>query len=199
MTKKNSATKPSSQRKLTFNDSQDRSNISKQDVSHIDDGPTVSVTKSKRRSQQNVESYTSPQKKRITETTTAQNVVTPDFGETKKGTIQQSDDSNYTPSYIHKNVEYVGRSQIVKLSPIQSKVLRWIEDNCEIPSDFEQNRKFGPLSGSSYADRVITAYRLGSLKRMEGSDHDDERNHDKAICTVCAELGHIADACPTLL
>jgi hypothetical protein len=192
---RNNTTKPSSQRKLTFNDSSGQSNVTKQDERHKHAGPPISVTSSKRRDHQSAESYASPQKKR--KATDTQNIVTPDNVEMKK-VASQSNVTDYIPSYIHKNVEYVRKGQIVKLSSIQSKVLHWIEDNFEIPNDFEQNRKYGPLSGSSYVDRVITAYRLGSLKRIEGSDHDEIKN-DGVICTVCADFGHIANTCPALL
>ena len=197
---KNNGTKPSSQRKLTFDDSQGQSNFTKYDETiRKQVGPPIS-SRSKRRDYQSAESYVSPQKKRIKETV-AQNVVTPDNVEAKKvaATVCQSNGSDYVPSYIHKNVEYVRKGQIVNVSPIKSKVLQWIEDNCEIPNDFEQNRKFGPLSGSSYADRAITAYRLGFLKLIEGSDHGIDMKNDRVICTACADLGHIAETCPTLL
>ena len=206
MTKKkknNNTAKPSSQRKLAFDDPQRQPNVTKQDETVQPrnlkrTNPPASLPSTKRPDHQSAESYSSPQKKRIKATAT-QNIVTPDNGETKKVASRQSNDSEYIPTYIHKNVEYVRKGQIVKLSPIQSKVLQWIEDNYEIPHDFEQNRKYGPLSGSSYIDRVITAYRLGSLKRIEGSDLDSERNNVRVICTVCANFGHIGDTCPTLL
>lgn len=203
---KRNAAKSSSQRKLNFDDSVGNTNVVEQDEeevprSHKRAGAPISLQSAKRRDPQNTESYTSPHKKAFREAATL-SVVTPDNLETAtKLKSLQTKNSDYIPSYIHKNVEYVRKGQIMKLSPIQSKLLSWIDDHYEIPNDFEQNRKFGPLSGSSYVDRVITAYRLGSLKRIEGSDHDDRTTHmnHSVICTVCADLGHVADACPTLL
>jgi hypothetical protein len=195
-------TKSSSQRKLNFGDDGGNS-IAKQ-------AERVQQRRQKRTSppddHQNTESYISPKKKLNTGTVTAtHNVVTPDSLETtKKVTLLQTKSGEYIPEYIHKNVDYVRKGEVLKLSPIQSRVLQWIHDNFDVPNDFEQNRKYGPLSGSSYPDRVITAYRLGSLERIKRTDDDD--NDDKigskkhsVICTVCADLGHIADACPTLL
>ena len=200
-------TKSSSQRKLNFDDAGGNS-IAKQ-------VERVQQRGQKRASpplddHQNTESYISPKKKQNTGTVTAiHNVVTPESLETaKKVTLLQTKSGEYIPEYIHKNVDYIRKVKVLKLSPIQSRVLQWIHDNFDVPNDFEQNRKYGPLSGSSYPDRVITAYRLGSLeriKRTDGVDVDDD-NDDKigsskhsVICTVCADLGHIADACPTLL
>ena len=201
---KKSTSKLSSQRKLNFDDSVGQSNITKQDEdvkprSQKRAGPTMSFSSTKSCDQQNIERYASPQKKLKTGADTV-NVVTPDVLETTKRAVSlQTHSSNYIPSYIHKNVEYVRKGHILKVSPIQSKVLQWINDNYEIPDDFEQNRKFGPLSGSSYVDRVMTAYRLGTLQRNEVSDEDDKTRKDITICTMCADLGHIADTCPTLL
>lgn len=204
---KRNAAKSSSQRKLNFDDSVANTNVVEQDEdvvprSHKRAGASISLHSAKRRDPQNTESYKSPLKKPFREAASL-SVVTPDNLETatKFKSLQTKKSSDYIPSYIHKNVEYVRKGQIMKLSSIQSKLLLWIDDHYEIPNDFEQNRKFGPLSGSSYVDRVITAYRLGSLKRKEVSNHDDRTTHmnHSVICTVCADLGHVADACPTLL
>ena len=206
MPKKNTA-KSSSQRKLNFDDSIGLSNAVKRDEgvqprSQKRAGAPKFLPSAKRRDHESTDSYMSPQKKVVTEATAA-SVVTPDnFETTTKIKMLQTKSDDYIPSYIHKNVEYVRKGQIMKLSPTQSKVLRWIGDHCEIPKDFEQNRKYGPLSGSSYADRVITAYRLGLLKKcIADSDHDDKTRHihPSMICTVCADLEHVADACPTLM
>ena len=198
------STKSSSQRKLNFDDAGGDSIATQAE--------RVQQRRQKRASppddHPNTESYISPQKKLNTGTETAtQNVVTPDYSETtKKVTLLQTKSGEYIPEYIHKNVDYIRKGNVLKLSPIQSRVLQWIHDNFDVPNDFEQNRKYGPLSGSSYPDRVITAYRLGSLERIKRTDDVDDDNDDKigsskhsVICTVCADLGHIADACPTLL
>jgi hypothetical protein len=145
-----------------------------------------------RHNPQSIDSYLSPQKKSAPETTSV-NVVTPaevDFS--PKVLPKGNDADNYVPTYIYNNVEYVRKGQLTNLSPLHAKLLEWIAEHYEIPKDLERNRKYGPLSGSSYSDRVITAYRLGSLEKI---DNDDTT----IICTGCANLGHDRDNCPTLV
>jgi hypothetical protein len=147
------------------------------------------VTSSKQ--SQSIERYLSPQKRGATAAASSI-VVTPAEGDISPKLADVDDDKDdYVPSYIHKNVEYLSRDHMSDLSPIQTKVYNWIMEQYELPKDVEQNRKYGPLSGSTYADRVISAYRLGSLKRA----NDDTTQ----ICTECANLGHDRDHCPTLV
>lgn len=140
---------------------------------------------------QSIESFLSPKKKRATEVVSS-TIVTPADGDfSPKFSKTDNDKEVYVPSYIHKNVEYISMAKMSNLSPVQTRVLEWISEQYELPKDLEQNRKYGPLSGSSYADRVISAYRLGSLKRANDGISE--------ICTACANLGHDRDNCSTLL
>lgn len=135
-----------------------------------------------------MDSFLSP--KRIDKSTA---VVTPAECVRKEIPIASQDISaEYVPIYIHKNVEYISKGHTANLSPRTLKVFQWIQEHYNIPKDIEQIRTYGPLSGSSYEDRVITAYRLGKLTALGGIV-------DAVICTACAELGHVRDACPTLL
>jgi hypothetical protein len=147
------------------------------------------VTSSKQ--SQSIESYLSPKKKGAVAVASSI-VVTPAEGDMfpKRADVDYDKDI-YVPSYIHENVQYISKAHMSSLSPIEARVYDWIMEQYEIPKDLEQNRKYGPLSGSTYADRVNSAYRLGSLKRA----NDDTSQ----ICTVCASLGHDRDHCPTLV
>lgn len=136
------------------------------------------------------ESYLSPKKKGK-----ASAVVTPATDSRKKPpNVLEVAEEEFIPTYIHKNVEYIRKGHAEKLSPRKRTIVQWIHEKYEIPNDIEHNRNYGPLSGSSYEDRVIAAYRLGKLDAVGGDE-----TIDTVICTTCAELGHERDQCPTLL
>jgi hypothetical protein len=100
--------------------------------------------------------------------------------------------SEYVPKYIHKNVDYRRKGE-AKLSPSTLQVFQLVEEHFDIPKDIEQNRSYGPLSGTSYEERVIRTYTLGKLTAKDSADADI------AICTSCATVGHRRDDCPDLL
>ena len=49
------------------------------------------------------------------------------------------------------------------MSLVFEEAAGWIEAHCAIPSDFERPTRFGPLSGSTYAERIVQAFSLGLL------------------------------------
>lgn len=100
--------------------------------------------------------------------------------------------SEYVPKYIHQNLEY-RRMGEAKMPEHRLKAFKLITDYFIIPSDLEQSRSHGPLSGSSFEDRVIQEYTLGKLATMDPSEPKVE------ICTACAAVGHMQDDCPTLV
>lgn len=67
---------------------------------------------------------------------------------------------------------------------------RLITDHYFIPEDLEQQRAYGPLSGSSFEERVVQEYALGKLRPT---------TEDVAICTSCATVGHKRLDCPKLV
>ena len=98
---------------------------------------------------------------------------------------------DYVPIHIHKNLEYHREGEASDALPAKTlKVFRLILKHFTIPRDFEQSRFYGPLSGSTYEERVISAYRLGKLKATD--------EPATIICTACSELGHERDECPSL-
>ena len=129
--------------------------------------------------------------------TATASIVTPATETTvvKSTSSTQVDDrktAEYVPTYIHKNVEYHRKGEASNSLPSKTlNVFQLITDHYAIPKDLEQSRSYGPLSGSTYEERVISAYRLGKLKASD--------TPATIICTGCAEIGHERDECPTLL
>jgi len=148
---------------------------------------TVSSPASKRSGKQStIQSFSSPVSKSRTVV-----AVTPEEQE-EKG---RKELSKYVPKYIHKNLDYKRRGdKSSSLPEITRKVFGLIEENYDIPQDFEQQRAYGPLSGTSYEERVIQEYSLGKLnpKARRGTNTIE-------ICTCCASLGHKRFDCPTLV
>lgn len=101
--------------------------------------------------------------------------------------------SKFVPTYLHKNVEYY-REGASKLPITTIEVFNWICDRYEIPSDFEKQRSFGPLSGTTFELRVIEEYTLNKLNRKENAP-----DAETMICSSCAQPGHVRDDCPLMI
>merc|ERR1719491_1191278 len=120
-------------------------------------------------------------------------VVTPDRHEKMKQQEQQRD-ASHVPVYIHKNVNYQRRGQAF-LSKNFRKVFAFIEEHYVIPSNFESDPSYGPLSGTCFEVRVVEAYERGLLS---AKDYHQSKI-DIIICSNCADLGHGRDDCPKLI
>jgi len=124
-------------------------------------------------------------------------IVTPAVAtaQQKKKTKKDEDGSSiddYVPTYIHKNLDYHRKGVALdSLPPKTVKAFELITKHYIIPKNLEQSRSYGPLSGSTYEQRVISAYRLGKLEAID--------EPAKIICTACVEIGHDRDDCPTLV
>lgn len=103
---------------------------------------------------------------------------------------EEKKEDAYVPTYIHKNLSYK-RQGVASLPPKVQKTFELVVENFNVPDDFEQNRSFGPLSGTSYEERVITAYNLSQLEPKEGGYVE--------ICSSCATIGHKRNDCPDLV
>jgi hypothetical protein len=172
----------SAQRRLSF-DQQDSK--TSDGVTGCDDdiaqttGLTYSASSPQKRS--HVTSFESPAPNKKSKSV----VITPE--------AHKEDLFKLVPKYIHKNVEYCREgSSSLPIKTIQ--VFQWIRDRYEIPPDFEQQRSFGPLSGTTYEQRVIAEYKLGKLHRKEDAPDDET-----LICSGCAQAGHLRDDCPALI
>jgi len=113
-------------------------------------------------------------------------VVTPDKDEDEKK------EGEYVPTYIHKNLSYHRRGKAtldVKTLKAYDLVTRFFK----VPENFEQDRRFGPLAGTCFEERIIQAYNLGMLEPIE------EKNAGIELCSECASEGHKSVDCPQLI
>ncbi|GAX12254.1 hypothetical protein FisN_1Hu185 [Fistulifera solaris] len=169
----------SAQRRLNFD--QQGSRTSDEIISIDDDIAQTTDLVSSPQKRSSVTSFESPAPSKKQKSV----VITPE--------AQKEDLSQFVPKYIHKNVEYC-REGSSTLPSKTIQVYQWIRERYKIPSDFEQQRFFGPLSGTSYEQRVITEYKLGKLDRKEDAPDDET-----LICSGCAQTGHLRDDCPALI
>ena len=133
--------------------------------------------------------FESPKKR----TKTSVAVITPPKDEVEVSSSKQKKNiSKYVPEYIHKNLKYQTEGNAV-LPSNRMKAFHLIEDNFVIPDDFEQSRRYGPLSGSCFEERVIKAYNLGTLEPKV------ETEPGLQICVYCARPGHMKVDCDDLI
>ena len=100
-------------------------------------------------------------------------------------------EAGYVPVYLNKNVSFLRKGECA-LDPQTKKVFELVEKHYNIPDGYENDRKFGPKSGVSFEQRVITSY-CNNLLKPKVDEGEVE------ICTSCAVLGHTRDDCPELL
>ncbi len=134
----------------------------------------------RRETKQGISTYFSPVKLDAKKATV---VVTPE----KKEEPETREEPAHVPIYIHKNLNYQRRGQ-ASLSDKRKRVFELVEEHCLIPPDFENNRKYGPLSGTCFEERAIDAYEKGLLNQS-----------GVQICTYCATVGHEQDECEELI
>lgn len=103
----------------------------------------------------------------------------------------------YVPTYIHKNLSYQ-REGTASLPPTVKRTFELVRDHYEIPENIEQDRSYGPLSGSCYEERVIRAYNLSMLE-PKGQSSDGSVTTGIEICSHCATVGHKRNECPDLI
>ena len=90
------------------------------------------------------------------------------------------------------------------LDPNIAKTFKFVREHYIIPSDFESSSEFGPLSGTCYESRVITAYMCGQLHRIDGVDKLADSpfpttrypDDDMKMCRMCGSMGHFPRYCP---
>lgn len=180
-----SSRKVSTQRKLF--DASHQSN----DVVHVLDDESGSESSTKKTRKRSTDKSPSATKKPRASFFQSPTQSTPRKSATKGVIVTPPQKEPYVPKFIHKTLDYKRQSASgdENHSDLTRSIFQWIQSECEIPQDFETNRAYGPLSGSSYEDRVIRAYRLGQLSSLSG----------EILCTACGESGHDRDACPTLV
>eukprot|EP00904_Undaria_pinnatifida_P012247 jgi/Undpi1/8152/HiC_scaffold_24.g10622.m1 len=89
---------------------------------------------------------------------------------------------------IHKEVQYSteGKAQVAENT---LKVFKFVSKSFVIPSDFEKDHKFGPLSGVSHEVRVVSAYMAGLLEARPGAATGVK------MCIECGNKGHFPRYC----
>mmetsp|Transcript_11553 Transcript_11553/g.26742 ORF Transcript_11553/g.26742 Transcript_11553/m.26742 type:complete len:167 (+) Transcript_11553:35-535(+) len=112
--------------------------------------------------------------------------------ENKRIRLEEEEEEPYVPTYIYKNVSYTRRGIAEGLPASTLRTFALVEKHFVIPKHFEQNRAYGPLSGTSFEERVISAYHVGFL---EPKNHDAEVE----ICSACAMTGHRREDCSQLI
>ena len=96
----------------------------------------------------------------------------------------------HIPVFIHRNVGYKAKGTKEAeegLNAGQKKAFGTISSKCVIPPDFESSRRYGPLSGISYGQRVLGAFQSGFLE-VKGK-------REFKICVSCGDEGHIKKEC----
>jgi hypothetical protein len=143
--------------------------------------PPAPTTPPKKKKQRGVIDLTTPDKK----------VSTAAFVTPPPKQVSSKKKEEYVPHYIHKNVEY-HREGEAELPAIRKKLFEIVTQHYVVPDNFEQNRRYGPLSGTCYEERVIQAYALNNLDAVDPEEQTK-------ICTECAEIGHKRSDCPALI
>ncbi|VEU37524.1 unnamed protein product [Pseudo-nitzschia multistriata] len=186
---------PSAKRRLDFGDDE-------KDTQRVHSVQPVGSTSLESSVQTNLVAGTPQKKKRRTDsgiagyfsspppaTTTA--VVTPE----KDSLDGETEDDAHVPRYIHKNLGYKRRGDAV-LDPSVEAAFALVEEHCGIPPGFENDRKYGPLSGTCFEQRLLDAYDKGMVRPKIGPGGNTTGIE---ICTHCASLGHGRDECPVLI
>nr|CCA17314.1 hypothetical protein PITG_06232 [Albugo laibachii Nc14] len=121
---------------------------------------------------------------------------TPQCSSDENECLESVDDSGqYVPRFIYRTVKYTHKKKKTYGENRNSAVeltLRHIEKYYQIPSDLEQNHKFGPHSGMDYNSRLIRAFTLDLLEPKTSQD----KNHIPGICISCGDIGHTQRYCP---
>ena len=98
------------------------------------------------------------------------------------------------PVHVYENVGYTCASKCyssVDVSGERKAVLEVLKFFA-IAADFEKDKAYGPLSGITHSQRVLSAYLLGKLALKVGGEGDP------LICCFCGNVGHMKIDCPSL-
>lgn len=167
-----------------FGDSAPASAASAAPKSKQSESPVSSVTPTstpRKRSLQ--QSLLSPEKK----SKLSAALVTP----AKTKNQEDTTTTEYVPTYIHKNIDYTRKGE-GKIDDTTQKSFDLVGEHFILPNDLETNRKYGPISGTTFEQHAIRAYALGMLEAKDPSVVVE-------ICTACATKGHKRDECPKLV
>jgi hypothetical protein len=134
-------------------------------------------------------------------------IVDPKRQETKKPVVNRVDSTSTVPAaepetkpvvddgsgFLFRLLGY-DRAGERTLAPNVLKVVAHIQRNFVVPDDFDRNLKFGPLSGMSTEERLISSYEHGLLEKRS-----DAVNAFATMCFECGDRGHKSWDCPSKL
>jgi hypothetical protein len=110
-----------------------------------------------------------------------------------RSSSQEPGDSPRRQEFIAATVAYSHDRDEARCTPAERAVLQHVRETYAIPDDFEVNKaRYGPLSGSDYAARVLINFGAGTLPLRPGKAR-------VPMCAQCAGTGHFRPDCPTLL
>jgi len=97
--------------------------------------------------------------------------------------LAKKDGAADTRFNMTKTIGYRGYGTTCLTKP-QQTVLQYIYENRLQPVDFEFDLAYGPLSGVSFEERLLTAYAMGQLGDAK-----------EKLCDQCGQRGHARSRC----
>ena len=86
----------------------------------------------------------------------------PEASPKEAGKVDEPDAIAFVPEVLHKKLEYSRRGES-ELRPGEAELFVFVANECTLPKDLEADHAYGPLSGTSFEARAISAYALGLL------------------------------------
>lgn len=101
-----------------------------------------------------------------------------DVGGRRLNFVRDEEDDEFVPVATHRLVGYAEKGQRV-LDEDVAAVFAFVDRVCDAPDDLESNHKYGPKSGASYEERLISAYVHG----LVAAPDDAQRRKLKKLVT----------------
>lgn len=101
-----------------------------------------------------------------------------DVGGRRLNFVRDEEDDEFVPVATHRLVGYAEKGQRV-LDADVAAVFAFVDRACDAPDDLESNHKYGPKSGASYEERLISAYVHGLVPAPD----DAQRRKLKKLVT----------------
>ena len=101
-----------------------------------------------------------------------------DVGGRRLNFVRDEEDDEFVPVATHRLVGYAEKGQRV-LDDDVAAVFAFVDRVCDAPDDLESNHKYGPKSGASYEERLISAYVHGLVPAPD----DAQRRKLKKLVT----------------
>ena len=108
----------------------------------------------------------------------------------------EAENRAHRPRSIYRKVNYEAEDEPEKrtaLDPRKERLMQHIKATYAVPADLETSRAYGPLSGLTYADRLVRAFETSLLRPKTALVGDWRR------CWRCEKGGHLSWDCPSLV